>query len=163
MSEEGLKRAEEREDAKGKGEKERYTQLNAEFLGIARRDMKAFFNEQYKEIEENNRMGKIRDLLKKEIKGIFYARLGLKNNRLYKDLTKPEGIKSKVRIHKRIIQKCLNDPDNHDGVVIYLEPNVWECELNVSLGNFIMDKASGDDGNPVELFQILKHNAVKML
>ena len=69
--------------------------MNAEFLGIARRDMKAFFNEQCKEIEENNRMGKIRDLFKKEIKGIFYARLGLKKDRLYKDLTKAEGIKKR--------------------------------------------------------------------
>ena len=68
-----------------------------------------------------------------------------------------------VRIHKRIIQKCLNDPDNHDGVVIYLESDIWECELNASLGNFIMGKANGDDGNPIELFQILKHEAVKML
>ena len=67
-----------------------------------------------------------------------------------------------VRIFKRVIQKGLNDPDNHDGVVTYLEPDVWNCELNASLGNFI-GQSCGDDGNPVELFQILKHDAVKML
>ena len=82
MSEEALKRAEESGEAKGKGERERYNQLSAEFLGLARRDMKAFFNKQCKETEENNRMGKVRDLFEKEIKGVFCARLGLKKDRL---------------------------------------------------------------------------------
>ena len=89
LSEEALQITEETREAKGKGERERYTQLNAEFQRIAKRDKRDFLNEQCKEIEENNRMGKTRDLFKKirDIKGIFHARMGMIKDRNGKDLT----------------------------------------------------------------------------
>ena len=97
LSEEALQTAEERREAKGKGERERYTQVNAEFQRIGRRDKKAFFNEQCKKIEGNNRMGKIRYLFKKigNIKGTFEARMGMKKDRFYRDLTEAEEIKKR--------------------------------------------------------------------
>ena len=68
-----------------------------------------------------------------------------------------------TRIHKRAVQKAINDPDNHDGVVTHLEPDILECEVNWALGSITVNKASGEDGIPVELFQILRDDAVKML
>jgi hypothetical protein len=115
--------AEKRREAKGKGERERYTQLNADFQRIARRDKKPFLCEQCKEIEENSRMGKTRDLFKKigDTKGPFHARVGTIKDRSDKDLTEAEEV---ARIHRRTIQKTgLNDSDKYDGVVIRLEPN----------------------------------------
>ena len=99
MCKEALQIAEKRREAKGKGEKERYTHLNAEFQRIARRDKKAFFSYQCKEIEENNRMGKDRDLLKKigDIKGIFHARMGTIKDRNGKELTEAEEIKKRCQ------------------------------------------------------------------
>ena len=101
MSEEGLQIAEKRREAKGKGERERYTQLNTEFQRIARRDKKAFLSEQCKEIEENNRMGKTRDLFKKigNIKGIFHARMGMIKDRNYKDLMEAEEVKKMWQVY----------------------------------------------------------------
>ena len=95
LSEEALQIAEKRREAKGKGEKERYTHLNAEFQRIARRDKKAFLNNQCKEIEENNRMGKTRDFLKKirDVKGTFHAKMGSIKDRNGMDLTEAEDIK----------------------------------------------------------------------
>ena len=162
--EEALQIAEEKREVKSKVEGERYTQLNAEFQRIARRDKKAFFNEQCKEIEENNRMGKTRDLFKKigDTNGTVHARMGMMKNRNSKDLIRRDE-EEMVRIHRRTIQNGLNDPDNHDGVVTHLEPDIVECEVKWALGSITMNKVSGGDGIPVELFQILKDDAVKVL
>ena len=117
---ENLKIAEERREAKGKGERERHTQLNAKFQRTARRDKKAFFNEQCKEIEENNRMGKTRDLFMKtgDNKGTFNARVGAIKIRHGKDLTEAEEIKERWQEYtEELYKKHLNDPDNHSGVI----------------------------------------------
>ena len=114
MSEEALQIAEKRE-AKGKGEKERYAYLNAEFQRIARKEKKAFLSDQRKEIEENDRIGKTRDIFKKirDTKGIFHAKMGTIKDRNGMDLTETEDVKK--RIH-RTIKKGLHVPDNYDGV-----------------------------------------------
>jgi len=151
---------------KGKGEKQRYTHLNAEFQRIARRDKKAFLSDQCKEIEENNRMGNTRDLFKKirDTKGIFHAKMGTIKDRNGMDLTEAEDIKKRWQEYaEKLYKKDLNDPDNHDDVITRLEPNILECEVKWALGTITMNKASGGDGIPVELFQILKDNAVKVL
>ena len=127
LSEEALQIAEKRRDMKGKGEKERYTHLNAEFQIIARRDKKAFLSDQCKEIEENNRMGKTRDLFKKtrDTKGIFHAKMGSLKDRNGMDLTEEEDIKKRWQEYtEELYQKDLHDPDNHDGVIIHLEPDI---------------------------------------
>ena len=144
---------------KGKGEKERYTHLNAEFQRIPRRDKKAFLSDQCKEIEENNRMGKTRDLFKKtrDTKGTFRAKMGTIKDRNGMDLTEAEDIKKRWQEYtEELYRKDLNDPDNHDGVSTHLEPNILEFKVKWALGSITMNKASGSDGIPVELFQILK-------
>ena len=148
---------------KSKGEKERYTHLNAEFQRIARRDKKAFLSDQCKEIEENNRMGKTRDLFKKirDTKGTFHAKMCSIKHRNGLDLTEAEDIKKKWQEYTE--QKDLHDPDNHDGEITHLEPDILECEIKWALGSITMKKASGGDGSPVELFQIIKDDAVKVL
>ena len=151
---------------KSKGERERYTQLNAKFQRIARRDKKAFFNEQCKEIEENNRRGKTRDLFRKigDIKGTFHAKMGAIKDRKGKDLKEAEEIKKRWQEYiERLYKRGLNDPDNHNGVVTHLEPDVLECEIKWVLGSIAANKASGGDGIPAELFKILKDDAVKVL
>jgi len=151
---------------KGKGEKERYTHLNAEFQRIARKDKKAFLSDQCKEIEENNRMGKTRDLFKKirDTKGIFHAKMGTIEDRNGMDLKEAEDIKKRWHEYtEELYKKDLIDPDNHDGVIIHLEPDILECEVRWALGSTMTNKASGDDGIPVEQFQILKDDAVKVL
>ena len=137
----------------GKGEKERYTHLNANFQRIARRDKKAFLSDQCKEIEENNRMGKTRDLFKKirDTKGTFHAKMGTIKDRNCLDLTEAEDIKKKYT--EELYKKDLHDPDNHDGMVTNLEPDILECEVKWALGSITMNKASGGDGIPVDLFQ----------
>ena len=140
--------------------------LNAEFQRIARRDKKAFFSDQCKEIEENNRTGKTRDLFKKirGTKGTFHARMGSIKNRNGMDLTEAEDIKKRWQEYtEEWYKKDLHDPDNHDGVITHLEPNILECEVKWALDSITMNKADGSDGNPVELFQILKDDAVKVL
>ena len=133
MSDEALQIAVKRRKAKGKGEKERYTHLNAEFQRTARRDKKAFLSDQCKEIEENNRMGKTRDLFKKigDTKGTLNAKM-VSNKR----------------------QKWY---------ITHLEPDILECEVKSALGSITTNKSSGGDGIPVELLQILKDDAVKVL
>ena len=128
LSEEALQIAEKRRDTKGKGERERYTQLNAEIQEMARRDKKAFLSEQCKEKQENNRM--TRDLVKKirDIKGIFHARMGI-TDRNGKDLTEAEEINEKQQEYTKLYQKSLNDQDNHNGAVTQLEPDIPECEI----------------------------------
>ena len=166
LSEEVLQTAEKIRDMKGKGEKERYTHLNAKFQGTARRDKKAFFSDQCKEIEEKNRMGKTRDLLKKirYTKGIFHATMGSIKDRNGLDLTEAEDIKKRWQEYtEELYKKDLHDQDNHDGVITHLEPDILECEVKWALGSITMNKASGGDGIPVELFQILKDDAVKVL
>ena len=132
---------------------------------IATRDKKAFFNDQCKEIEENNRMGKTRDLFKKigDTKGTFHAKMGSIKDRNGMDLTEAEDIKKRWREYTELYKKNLHDPDSQDGVIAHLEPDILECEVKWALESIIMNKASGGDEIPVELFQILKHDAVKVL
>ena len=120
-----------RREAKSKGEKERYKHLNAEFQRIARRDKKAFISNQCKEIEENNRMGKTRDLFKKirDTTGKFHAKMGSIKDRNDMDLTEAEDIKKRCQEYTELYKKDLYDPDNHDGVITHLEPDILECEV----------------------------------
>ena len=126
MSEEALQIAEKIREGKGKGEKERYTHPNAEFQRIARRDKKAFLSDQCKEIEENNRMGKTRDLFEKirDTKRTFNAKMGSIKDRIGMDLTEAEDIKRWQEYTEQLYRKGLNDLDNHDGAVIHLEPDI---------------------------------------
>ena len=155
-----------RREEKSKGEKERYIHLNAEFQRATRREKKVFLSDQCKEIEENNRMGKTRDLFKKirDTKGTFQAKKGSINDRNGMDLTEAEDIKKRWQEYtEELYKKDLHDPDNQDGVIIHLEPDILECEAKWVLGSITTNKASGGDGIPVELFQILKDDAVKVL
>ena len=155
-----------RREVKSKGEKERYTHLNAEFQRIAWRDKKAFLTDQCKEIEENNRMGKCRDLFKKirDTKGTFHANMGSIKNKNGMDLIEEEDIKKRWQEYtEEQYKKDHHNSDNHDGVITHLEPDILECEVKWALGSITMNKASGGDGIPVKLFQILKDDAVKML
>ena len=129
LSEEALQIAMKRREAKGKGEKEIYTYLNAEFQTIARREKKAFFSNQCSEIEENNRMAKTRDLFKKirDTKGTFHAKMGSIKDRNGMDLTEAEDIKKRWQEYtEELYEKDLHDPDNHDGVITHLEPDILE-------------------------------------
>ena len=132
----GLTIAEKRREVKGKGAKKRYTHLNVEFQRIAQRDKKAFLSDQYKEIEENNRMGKIRDLFKKirDTKGTFHAKMGTIKDWNCMDLAEAEDIKKRWQEYKEeLYKKDLQDPDNHDGVVTHLEPDILEYEVKWAL------------------------------
>ena len=134
MSEEALQIAVKRE-AKSKGEEERYSHLNAEFQ-IARRDKKAFLSDQCKEIEENNRMGKTRDLSKKirDTKGTCHAKMGSIKDRNGMDLTEAEDIKKRWQEYtEELYKKHLHDPDDHDGLITHLEPDSLECEVKWAL------------------------------
>ena len=129
LSEDALQIAEKRREAKGKGEKERYTHLNEEFQRVARRDKKAFLSDQCKEIEERNRMGKTRDLFKKlrDTKGTFHAKMGTIKDRNYMNLTEAEDIKKRWQEYtKELYKNDLHDPDNHDGAITHLEPDILE-------------------------------------
>ena len=139
--------------------------MNAEFQRIARRDKKAFLSDQCKEIEENNRMGKTRDLLKKirDNKGTFYSKMGSIKDRNGLDLTEAEDIKKRWQEYTELYKKDLHDPDYHDGVITHLEPDILECEVKWALGNITTNKASGGDRIPVEIFKILKDDSVKAL
>ena len=121
-----------RREVTSKGGKERYKHLNAEFQRIARRDKKAFFSYQCKEIEENNRMGKTRDLFKKirATKGIFHAKMVSIKDRNGMDLIEAEDIKKRWQEYtEELYKKDLHDPDNHNGVITHLEPDILECEV----------------------------------
>ena len=166
LSEEALQIAVKRREVKSKGEKERYKHLNREFQRKARRNKKTFLSNQCKEIEEKNRMGKTRDLFKKirDTKGIFHAKMGWIKNRNDMDLTEAEDIKKRWQEYtEELYKKGLHDPDYHNGVITHLEPDILECEVKWALGSITMNKANGGDGIPVELFQILKDNVVKVL
>ena len=166
MYEEALQIAEKRREMKDKGERERYIHLNAEFQRIARRDKKDFLHDQSKKIKENNIMGKTRFLFKKirDTKGIFHAKMGSIKNRNGMDLTEAEDIKKRWQEYtEELYKKDLHDPDNHGGIFANIEPDILECVVKWALGSITMNKASGGDGITVELFQILKDDAVKML
>ena len=119
-----------------------------------------------KEIEENNRMGKTRDLFKKirDTKGIFHAKMSTITDRNGMDLTEAEDIKKRWQEYtEELYKKDLHNPDNHDGVLTHLKPDILECTVKWALKSITINKASGDDGIPVELFQILKDDTVKVL
>ena len=154
MSEEALQIADKRKEAEDKGEKERYTHLNADFQRIERHK-KGFFSDQCKEIEKKYSIGKTRDIFKKirDTKGIFHAKMGTIKYRKCMDLTEAEDIKKRWQEYtEELYKKDLHDPDNHDGVITHLEPDILECEVKWALGSITMNKASGGDGMPVELF-----------
>ena len=133
-------------EAKSKGEQERYKHLNAEFQRIARRDKKAFLSDQCKEVEENNRMGKTRDLFKKirDTKATFHAKMGSIKDRNGMDLTEAEDIKRRWQEYtEELYKKDLHDPDNHDCVITDLEPDTLECEVKWPLESITTNKASG--------------------
>ena len=147
-----------RREAKSKGEKERYTYLNVEFKRIEKRDKKAFLSDQCKEIEENNRIRKTRDLFKKirDTKETFHAKMGSIKDRNGVDLIEAEDIKKRWQEYsEELCKRDLYDPDNHDGVITHLKPDILECEVKWAIGSITTNKASGSDGIPVELFQIL--------
>ena len=145
-----------RREAKSKGENERYKHLNAEFQRIVRKDKKAFLSDQCKKVEENNRMGKTRDLFKKmrDTKGTSHAKMGSIKDRNGRDLREAEDIKKRWQEYtEELYKKDLHDPDNHDGVITHLEPDILDCEVKWALESIAMNKASEGDGIPVELFK----------
>ena len=144
LSEKALQIAVKRREAKSKGEKERYPHLNAEFQRIAKRDKKAFLSDQCKEIEENNRMGKTRELFKKirDTKGTFHTKMGSIKDRNGMDLTEAEHIKKRWQEYtEELHKKDLHDPDNHDGVITHLEPDILECEVKWALKKHHYEKS----------------------
>jgi len=166
LSEEALQITEKRREAKGKGEKERYRHLNSQFQRKARRDKKAFLGDQCKEIEGNNKMEKTRDLFNKirDIKGTFHAKMGTIKDRSGTDLIEAKDIRKRWQEYpEELYKKDNHDPDNYDGVITHLEPDILECEVKWALGCITMNNASEGDGIPVELFQILKDDDVKVL
>ena len=146
-----------RREGKGKGEKERYTHLNAEFQRIARRNKKALLSDQCKEIEENNRMGKARDIFKKlEIpREHFMQRWGTIKDRNGRDLTEEEENFFKGgKNTQNYTKKDLHDPDNHGSVTTHLEPDIPESKVRWALGSITLNKASGGDGIPAKLLML---------
>ena len=131
-------------EAKGKGEKEKYTHLKAEFQRIARRDNKTFLSNQCKETEENNRLGKARDLFKKirDTKGTFHAKMGYITDRNGMDLTEAEDINRWQEYTEELYKKDLYGPDNHDNMITHLEPDILEWEVKWARGSITMNKAS---------------------
>ena len=139
--------------------------MKAEFQRRARRDKKAFLRDQCKEIKENNIMEKTRDLFKKirDTKGTFHAKMGSIKDRNGMDLTEAEDIKKRWQEYtEKLYKKDFHDQDNHDGVITHLEPDILDCEVKWALGSLTTNKARGGDRIPVELFQILKDDAVKV-
>ena len=164
LSEEDLQIAEKRSERQRR--KEKIYPSGCRVPKKARRDKKAFLSDQCKEIEENNAMGKAIELFKKtrHTKGTFHAhKMGTIKDRNGMDLTEAEDIKKRWQEYKELYKKDLHDSDNHDGVITHLEPDILECEVKCALGSITMNKASGRDGIPVELLQILKNDAVKVL
>ena len=135
LSEENLQIGVKRREVKGKGKKERYKHLNAEFQRIARRDKKDFLSDQCKEIGENNRMEKTRDLFKiiRDTNGPFHAKMGSIKDRNDRDITEAEDIKKRWQEYTELYKKDLHNPDNHDGVITHLEPDILECEVKWAL------------------------------
>ena len=149
-----------------KRERQRYTQLNAEFQRTARRDKETFLSDHCKEIEKSNTRGKTRDLFKKirDIKGIFHAKMSTIKDRNCMDLTEAEYTKKRWQEYtEELYKKGLNDPDNHNSMITQIEPGILEYEVKWALGSITTNKASGGDGIPAELFKILKDDALKVL
>ena len=166
LSGEALQIAVKRGEVKNKGEKERYTHLTAEFQRITRRDKKAFLSDQCKEIEEKINWERLEISSKKirDIKGTFHAKMVSIKDRNGMDLTEAEDIKKRWHKYKEeLYKKELHNPDNHDGVITHLEPDILECEVKWALGSITTNKAGGGDGIPAELFQILKDDVMKVL
>ena len=157
LSKEALQIAVKRREVKSKGVKERYTHLNGEFQRIAKRHKKAFLSNQCKEMEENNRTVKIRNPLKKikDTKGTVLAKMGSMKDRNYMDLTEAKDIKKRWQEYTEELKKekknDLHNPDNHDGVITHLEPDILECEVKWALGSITTNKARGGYGIPFEL------------
>ena len=150
---------------KSKGERDRYIQLNEEFQRIARRDKKAFFKQQCSMTEENNKRGKTRDLSRKtgDFKGTFRPEMGTIKEKNAKDLVDAEEIKKRWKEYmEELYKKDLNESDNYNAVVSHPEPDILECEVKWALGSTAVNKASGCDGIPVELFKTLKDDAIKV-
>ena len=129
-------------EVQNKGEKERYTHLNAEYQRIARRDKKAVVSDQCKEIEENNRMGRTRDLFKKirDTKGTFHAKMGSIKDRNGIHLTEAEDIKKRWQEYtEELYKKDLHDSDSNNGVITRLEPDILECEIKWASGSITMN------------------------
>ena len=166
LSEEALQIAEKRRETKGKGEKERYIHLNAEFQRIARRDKQAFLSDQCKETEEDNRMGMTRDLFKKirATKGKLHAKMGTIKDRNSMDLIEAEDIKKRWQEYtEELYKKYLKDLYKHDGMITHVEPYILQCEAKWALESITMNKAQGGDAIIAELFEILKDDAFKVL
>ena len=144
LSEEALQTAVKRREAKGKGEKERYTHLNAEFQRLARREKKPFFINQCKEIEENNRMGKTRDLKKiRYTREIFHAKMCSIKDRNGMDLTEAENIMKKWQEYtEELYKKDFHDPGNNNGVITHLESDILKCEIKWALRSITGNNAS---------------------
>ena len=132
-----------------------FLKLSAEFQRTARRDKKDFLSDQCKEIEENNRMGKTRDLFKKirDTKGTFHAKMGTIKDRNGMDLTEAEDIKKWQEYTEELYKKYLHDSGNHGAMIIHLEPDMLECEVKWALGSITINKGGGSDGIPIELFK----------
>ena len=159
-------RPEKRREVKAKREKERYTHLNGEFQRIARRDKKTFFSDQSKEVEEINTVEKTRNHFKKirETKGIFQANMGTIKDKNDMDLTEIKDTKKRLQVYtEKLHKKVFHDPDNHDGVITHLELDILEYEVTWALGITTTNKASGGDGIPAELSQIVKYDALKVM
>ena len=140
--------------------------MNADFQRIARRDKKVFLSDQCKEIEENSRMGKTRDLFKKirDTKATFHAKMGTIKDRNGTDLTETEDNEKRWQEYtEELYRKDLHNQNNHDDVITHLEPDILECEVRWALESITTNKASRGDGIPVEVFQILKDDVVKVL
>ena len=136
------------------------------FQRIARSDKKAFLSDQCKEIDENNRMGKTRELFKKirDTKRTFHAKMATIKNRNDMNLTQAEDSKKRCQEYtEELYKKDLHDPDNNDGAIIHLEPDILDCKVKWVFKNITMNKASEGDGIPIALFQILKDGTVKVL
>ena len=161
LSGEALHIAEKRREVEGKGEKETYSHLNADFQRTATRNKKALLSDQCKEIEENNRMGKTRDLFKKirTTKRTFHAKTVTIKDRNDMDPTEVANIKRWQEYTEKLYKKDLHNPDNHDGVFTHPGSDILECEVKWALGSITTNKASGGD----VLFQILKDDIVKVL
>ena len=156
LSEEAFQITDKIREVKGKGERERYKHLNAEFQRIERRDKNTFLSDQCKETEENNRMGKMRAIFKKigDTKGPFYAKMGTIKDRNVMGLTETEGIKKRWQEYtEELYKKDLHDPDNHDDVITHLESDILECEVKCTLGSITTNKDSEGDGIQLSYFK----------
>ena len=145
-----------RREAKGKGEKESYTYLNAEFQRIARRDKKAILSDQCKKNRGKQQNGKDQRSLQENYRyqGNISCKDGLNKGQKWQDLTEAKDIKKRWQEYtEELYEKDLHDPDNHDGVITHLEPDILECEVKWALGSITTNKARGGNGIPVELFQ----------